>query len=77
MDSLRNCEANQEMNRENDHQMEVDGIVHDFVYREICRDKHFCFEDTGLLPHLHFHHLFDILMLDLDELHKIVLQTPD
>ncbi len=32
--------ANQEINHENDQQMEVDEIIHDFVYRGIYPDKH-------------------------------------
>jgi hypothetical protein len=33
-------EANLEMIHENDQQMEVDEIIHGFVYREIYPDKH-------------------------------------
>jgi hypothetical protein len=63
--------ANQEMNHENDQQVEVDEIIPDFVYLMICLDKHLWYEDSWLFQHLHYHHLYDILILDLCELHKI------
>jgi hypothetical protein len=62
-------QASQEMNHENDQQMEVDEIIHDFLYRVIYQDKRLWYEDSSLLQHLHYHHLYDILILDLCELH--------
>ena len=65
------------MNHENDQQMEVDEKVHDFVYLMICLDKHLSYEDIEQLQHLHYHHLYDMLMLDLYEHHKIVVVILD
>jgi hypothetical protein len=39
-------QASQEMNHENDQQMEVDEIIHDFLYRVIYQDKHLWYEDS-------------------------------
>jgi hypothetical protein len=57
--------------------MEVDEIIHDFVYPMIYQDKHLLYEDIELFQHLHYHHLFDNGMLDLDELDKIVVMIHD
>ena len=77
VDFPRNYEANLETNHENDHQREVDEIILDFLYQELCRDKHHFVEDIWLLLHPHFHRLFDIQMLDRDVLDKIAVEILD
>jgi hypothetical protein len=65
------------MNHENDQRMEVGETFHVLVYQVIYQDRHLLYEDIWLLQHLHYHHLFDIPMQDLEMLDKIVLMTHD
>jgi hypothetical protein len=65
------------MNHGNDQRMEADEIIHVLVYRVIYQDKHLLYEDIWLFQHLHYHHLLDNWMRDLDVLDKIVLRTLD
>lgn len=65
------------MSPENDHRMEVDETVHDFVYRVICQGKHLWCEDISPLRHPHHRHLFDILIQVLGVLDKIGVVTLD
>ena len=77
VDSQHWMSAISEMNHENDLPMKVDEIIHDFAGQVTFQDIRRLTADTLLFQHLRSHHLFDILMSDLDVRCKIFVMILD